>query len=626
MATFRELGLSEEILRGIEDLGFVEPMPIQEKVTPYLLGEGTEDLVALAQTGTGKTAGFGLPLLQLTDSSVNKIQALVLSPTRELCIQISNDLKKFAKYIQGMKIVPVYGGESIVTQFRQLDVPPQILVATPGRLIDLIERKKVDLSGIKHLVLDEADEMLNMGFQEDIERILEETPEERRTLLFSATMPKEIANIAKKYMKNSVEIAIGRKNSGTENVEHIYYMVQAKDRYNCLKRLVDINPDIYAIIFCRTRQETKEVADKLMEDGYNADALHGDLSQAQRDTVMQRFRIKNLQILVATDVAARGLDVSNLTHVINYNLPDDIENYTHRSGRTGRAGKKGVSIAIIHIKEKHKIKAIEKEINRTFIQGRVPSGLEVCQSQLFALVNKIKEPGENVDKKQIDPYLPMIMDQLKDMTREELIVNFVSLEFNRFLEYYKDAVDLNIPDKKDKPSRERGEKGERGERGERRSRKRGSGETMRLKINLGQRDGFTPKRVLGLINDTTNNKDIDVHDIEITPRYSFFDVDKSVVKEMMTAFERRRNEGIELLEVLKDRKNKREREELRRGMEGGRSSRGKEWESDKKGKPAFWEGAKNATKRERSYEKESRHRDDDSKSFRRNKDSFRRKR
>ena len=623
MATFRELGLSEEILRGIEDLGFVEPMPIQEKVTPYLLGEGTEDLVALAQTGTGKTAGFGLPLLQLTDSSVNKIQALVLSPTRELCIQISNDLKKFAKYIQGMKIVPVYGGESIVTQFRQLDVPPQILVATPGRLIDLIERKKVDLSGIKHLVLDEADEMLNMGFQEDIERILEETPEERRTLLFSATMPKEIANIAKKYMKNSVEIAIGRKNSGTENVEHIYYMVQAKDRYNCLKRLVDINPDIYAIIFCRTRQETKEVADKLMQDGYNADALHGDLSQAQRDTVMQRFRIKNLQILVATDVAARGLDVSNLTHVINYNLPDDIESYTHRSGRTGRAGKKGVSIAIIHVKEKHKIRAIEKEINRTFIQGRVPSGLEVCQSQLFALVNKIKESGENVDKKQIDPYLPMIMDQLKDMTREELIVNFVSQEFNRFLEYYKDAVDLNIPDKKDKPSRERGEKGERGER---RSRKRGSGETMRLKINLGQRDGFTPKRVLGLINDTTNNKDIDVHDIEITPRYSFFDVDKSVVKEMMVAFERRRNEGIELLEVLKDRKNRREREELRRGMEGGRSGRGKEWESDKKSKPAFWEGAKNATKRERSYEKESRHRDDDSKSFRRNKDSFRRKR
>lgn len=624
MATFRELGLSEEILRGIEELGFVEPMPIQEKVTPYLLGDSTEDLVALAQTGTGKTAGFGLPLLQLTDSNVKKIQALVLSPTRELCIQISNDLKNFSKYIKGMKIVPVYGGESIVTQFKQLDVPPQILVATPGRLIDLIERKKVDLSGIKHLVLDEADEMLNMGFQEDIERILQETPEERRTLLFSATMPKEIANIAKKYMKNSVEIAIGRKNSGTENVEHVYYMVQAKDRYNCLKRVVDINPDIYAIVFCRTRQETKEVADKLMQDGYNADALHGDLSQAQRDTVMQRFRIKNLQILVATDVAARGLDVSNLTHVINYNLPDDIESYTHRSGRTGRAGKKGVSIAIIHTKEKHKIKDIEKAINRTFVQGRVPTGLEVCQSQLFSLVGRIQNAEGSIDKKQIEPYLPMIMDQLKELTREDLIINFVSQEFNRFLEYYKDAEDLNLPEK--------GERRRDGERGDRRSRKRG-GELTRLKINMGQRDGFTPKRVLGLINDTTNSKDIDVHDIEITPRYSFFDVDKNVVKEMMTAFERRRDEGIELLEVLKERKNRREREEFRRGKE---EYRGKEngKRSEERGDRGdrgerFWEGAQGAKRKERSFNKERggrRDRDDDQRSFRRNKDSFKRKR
>lgn len=628
MATFRELGLSEEILRGIEELGFVEPMPIQEKVTPYLLGDGTEDLVALAQTGTGKTAGFGLPLLMLTNSKVNKIQALVLSPTRELCIQISNDLKKFAKYIDGMKIVPVYGGESIVTQFKQLDVPPQILVATPGRLIDLIERKKVDLSNIKHLVLDEADEMLNMGFQEDIERILQETPEERRTLLFSATMPKEIANIAKKYMKNSVEIAIGKKNSGTENVEHIYYMVHAKDRYNCLKRVVDINPDIYAIIFCRTRQETKDIADKLMQDGYNADALHGDLSQAQRDTVMQRFRIKNLQILVATDVAARGLDVSNLTHVINYNLPDDIESYTHRSGRTGRAGKKGISIAIVHTKEKHKIREIEKTINRTFVQGKVPTGLEVCQSQLFSLVGRIQNAGENIDKKQIAPYLPMIMDQLKDLTREDLIVNFVSQEFNRFLEYYKDAEDLNLPEKSERGGRDRGD---RGDRGDRRSRKH-SGDLMRLKINMGQRDGFTPKRVLGLINDTTNSKDIDVHDIEITPRYSFFDVDKSVVKDMMTAFERRKNEGIELLEVLKDRKNKREREELRRGSEDRRdrnkSSKGREKGN---GNGGYWEGANGAKKKERSFERDRERerggrRDDDQKSFRRNKDSFRRKR
>ncbi|MCQ2230800.1 MAG: DEAD/DEAH box helicase [Paludibacteraceae bacterium] len=629
MATFRELGLSEEILRGIEELGFVEPMPIQEKVTPYLLGEGTEDLVALAQTGTGKTAGFGLPLLMLTDSNVNRIQALVLSPTRELCIQISNDLKKFAKYIDGLKVVPVYGGESIVTQFRQLDVPPQILVATPGRLIDLIERKKVDLSNIKHLVLDEADEMLNMGFQEDIERILQETPEERRTLLFSATMPKEIANIAKKYMKNSVEIAIGRKNSGNENVEHIYYMVHAKDRYNCLKRVVDINPDIYSIIFCRTRQETKEIADKLMQDGYNADALHGDLSQAQRDTVMQRFRIKNLQILVATDVAARGLDVSNLTHVINYNLPDDIESYTHRSGRTGRAGKKGISIAIVHTKEKHKIREIEKTINRTFVQGKVPTGLEVCQSQLFSLVGKIQNAGENIDKKQIAPYLPMIMDQLKDLTREDLIINFVSQEFNRFLEYYKDAEDLNLPEKGERGGRDRGD---RGDRGDRRSRKR-SGDLMRLKINMGQRDGFTPKRVLGLINDTTNSKDIDVHDIEITPRYTFFDVDRSVVKDMMTAFERRKSEGIELLEVLKDRKNKREREELRRGSDDrdrrGRDGGFKGREGRGNGGNGFWEGAAGAKKKERSFEKgrdRGERRDEDQKSFRRNKDSFRRKR
>lgn len=471
--------------------------------------------------------------------------------------------------------------------------------------------------------------MLNMGFQEDIERILQETPEERRTLLFSATMPKEIANIAKKYMKNSVEIAIGRKNSGNENVEHIYYMVHAKDRYNCLKRVVDINPDIYSIIFCRTRQETKEIADKLMQDGYNADALHGDLSQAQRDTVMQRFRIKNLQILVATDVAARGLDVSNLTHVINYNLPDDIESYTHRSGRTGRAGKKGISIAIVHTKEKHKIREIEKTINRTFVQGKVPTGLEVCQSQLFSLVGKIQNAGENIDKKQIAPYLPMIMDQLKDLTREDLIINFVSQEFNRFLEYYKDAEDLNLPEKGERGGRDRGD---RGDRGDRRSRKR-SGDLMRLKINMGQRDGFTPKRVLGLINDTTNSKDIDVHDIEITPRYTFFDVDRSVVKDMMTAFERRKSEGIELLEVLKDRKNKREREELRRGSDDrdrrGRDGGFKGREGRGNGGNGFWEGAAGAKKKERSFEKgrdRGERRDEDQKSFRRNKDSFRRKR
>ncbi len=625
MSTFKELGLSEEILHGIEDLGFVEPMPIQEKVTPFLLGDSTEDLVALAQTGTGKTAGFGLPLLQLTDCQKQAIQVLVLSPTRELCIQISNDLKKFSKYLKGMKVVPVYGGESIVSQFRQLDVPPQILVATPGRLIDLIERGKVDLSGIKYLVLDEADEMLNMGFQEDIERILEETPEERRTLLFSATMPKEIAQIAKKYMKNSVEIAIGRKNSGNENVEHVYYMVQAKDRYNCLKRVVDINPDIYAIIFCRTRQETKDVADKLMQDGYNADALHGDLSQAQRDTVMQRFRHKNLQILVATDVAARGLDVNNLTHVINYNLPDDVENYTHRSGRTGRAGKKGISVSIIHSRERNRIRTIEKVINRTFTQLPVPSGLEVCQSQLFSVVNKIQEAGSNVDREQIEPYLPTIMDQLKDISREDLIISFVSQEFNRFLEYYKNAPDLNIQEKERKSrdrgdrgeKRDRGERGDRGEKREKRSRsaKKGDEEYARLKINMGARDGFTPKRVLGLINDTTDSHDIDVHDIEITNRYSFFDVERRVVQSMMDAFARK-GDRIQLLEVAKERPSGGDKGFENEGGEGGGfySKFSRKGKSDDRG-----------GRRDRDRGRDSRG-GGSKREFRRNKDSFRRKR
>ncbi len=575
MVTFKELGLKEEILKGIEDLGFTEPMPIQEKVTPFLLGEDTSDLVALAQTGTGKTAGFGLPILHLTDASERRIQTLILAPTRELCIQIANDLKNYSKYMAGLKVVPVYGGENILKQLKQLDVPPQILVATPGRLIDLIDRKKVNLSSIRYLVLDEADEMLNMGFQEDIERILEETPSERRTLLFSATMPKEIANIARKYMKNSVEISIGRKNAGSENVQHIFYMVQAKNRYATLKRVVDINPDIYGIIFCRTRQETKDIADHLMQDGYNADALHGDLSQVQRDTVMQKFRIKNLQLLVATDVAARGLDVNNLTHVINYNLPDDIESYTHRSGRTGRANKSGISISIIHTKERGKIREIERIINKKFDQAQVPSGLEVCQCQLFAMINKLQ--NANVNEEQIEQYLPMVMTQLEEMDREQLIKNFVSLEFNRFLDYYKEAPDLNLQEK------ERGGDGKKGPRSER----------TRLKINMGQREGFNPKRVLGLINDTMNDKKIAVNDIEVTSKFSFFDVDNNDVKRMLDAFSMHTESGIILSEVLNDRKSggnfkrrdKFERNDRSRDYRGGESRgggfRGKNSESGK---------------------------------------------
>ena len=439
--TFKELNLRAEILSAVEELGYEQPMPVQEQVIPYMLTE-VSDLVALAQTGTGKTAAFGLPILNMIDVKRRDVQALVLAPTRELCIQICNDLKGYSKNMSDVHIVPVYGGEDIRKQLKELDRTPQIIVATPGRLIDLTERGKIQLGNINYLVFDEADEMLNMGFKEDIETILKETPDTRRTLLFSATMPAEIQRIARQYMHDYKEITVGVRNSGTENVEHIYYVSQARQRYLVLKRIVDLNPDIYGIVFCRTRQETKEVADKLMHDGYNADALHGDLSQPQRDSVMQKFRIRNVQLLVATDVAARGLDVSDLTHVINYNLPDDVEIYTHRSGRTGRANKTGISVSIIHSKEKFKIKDIERMLKRKFEQRQIPNGLEVCKKQLFYQIDKMQ--NVDVNEEQIDPYMAQIMNQLEYLSKEELLKRFVSLEFNRFLDYYKNAPDLNI--------------------------------------------------------------------------------------------------------------------------------------------------------------------------------------
>ncbi|MCQ2188844.1 MAG: DEAD/DEAH box helicase [Paludibacteraceae bacterium] len=583
MATFEELGFKNEILKAVSDMGFVEAMPIQEKVTPFLLSDDDRDLVALAQTGTGKTAGFGLPVLQLTDDSRNQIQTLILAPTRELCVQISNDLKNFAKYTK-VKVVPVYGGESIIRQFKDLDVQPQILVATPGRLIDLIDRKKVHLENVKFLVLDEADEMLNMGFKDDIERIFSEIPEDHRTLLFSATMPKEIANIAKNYMKNHVEIAIGKKNSGSENVSHIYYMVAAKNRYACLKRVVDLNPDIYGIVFCRTRQETKDIAEALMKDGYNADALHGDLSQAQRDAVMQKFRIKNLQLLVATDVAARGLDVNNLTHVINYCLPDDVESYTHRSGRTGRAGRTGVSISILHLREKSKIREIEKIIGKEFEKKDVPSGIEVCSAQLKSILNKLKTVEINED--QVSQYLDMAYTELDGMSREDIIKHFVSLQFNQFIEYYKDAEDINISERPERGERGgRDRKGRRGDDGFEGKEKKGlrGGYTRpdhtRLKINKGENAGFTPKKVLGLINDTVNDKKISIRDIEITPRYTFFDVPNSHVQKMFKAFnEVHKGKDIVLAEVQgeqRGRSRNSERREKDFGKEfGGKRRRG----------------------------------------------------
>ena len=533
--TFKELNLRAELISAVEELGYEQPMPVQEQTIPFMLTQ-TADLVALAQTGTGKTAAFGLPILNMIDVKFNQVQALVLAPTRELCIQISNDMKGYSRHMPGMHIVPVYGGEDIRKQLKELDRTPQIVVATPGRLIDLIERGKIKLQNISYLVLDEADEMLNMGFKEDIETILKETPATRRTMLFSATMPAEVGRIARQYMKDFHEITVGNKNEGTENVRHIYYISQAKQRYLVLKRIVDLNPDVYGIVFCRTRQETKEVADKLIQDGYNADALHGDLSQAQRDMAMSKFRIRHTQLLVATDVAARGLDVSDLTHVINYNLPDDVEIYTHRSGRTGRANKTGVSVSIIHSKEKFKIKDIERMLKRKFEQQQIPNGLEVCKKQLFHMIDRMQQVEVN---EEIEPYMAQIMTQLEYLPKEELLKRFVSIEFNRFLNYYKDSVDLNVEERSS-----RGESGEKGSRNKDGKYGKKSGERVRLKINVGNREGMNPKRILGLINEVTEDKSINIGDIEVTGKFTFFDVFEDQKDKVIKAFD-----GVDEFEV-----------------------------------------------------------------------------
>lgn len=533
--TFKELNLRAELISAVEELGYEQPMPVQEQTIPFMLTQ-TADLVALAQTGTGKTAAFGLPILNMIDVKFNQVQALVLAPTRELCIQISNDMKGYSIHMPSMHIVPVYGGEDIRKQLKELDRTPQIVVATPGRLIDLIERGKIKLQNISYLVLDEADEMLNMGFKEDIETILKETPATRRTMLFSATMPAEVGRIARQYMKDFHEITVGNKNEGTENVRHIYYISQAKQRYLVLKRIVDLNPDVYGIVFCRTRQETKEVADKLIQDGYNADALHGDLSQAQRDMAMSKFRIRHTQLLVATDVAARGLDVSDLTHVINYNLPDDVEIYTHRSGRTGRANKTGVSVSIIHSKEKFKIKDIERMLKRKFEQQQIPNGLEVCKKQLFHMIDRMQQVEVN---EEIEPYMAQIMTQLEYLPKEELLKRFVSIEFNRFLNYYKDSVDLNVEERSS-----RGESGEKGSRNKDGKYGKKSGERVRLKINVGNREGMNPKRILGLINDVTEDKSINIGDIEVTGKFTFFDVFEDQKDKVIKAFD-----GVDEFEV-----------------------------------------------------------------------------
>ena len=445
MITFEELGVAPQYIRAIEELGFESPMPVQEKVIPLLLTEKT-DIVVLAQTGTGKTAAYGLPLIQQIDAEIRQPQALILCPTRELCVQIAGDLKDFAKYHDALKILPVYGGSSIDVQITALKKGVQVIVATPGRLLDLIHRKAAKLGQITTVILDEADEMLNMGFSESLNDILAEVPAERNTLLFSATMPSEVATIARKYMNNPVEVTIGTRNSGAENIKHLYFTVHAKDKYLVLKRIVDFYPSIYGIVFCRTRIETQEVADKLIHDGYNAESLHGDLSQVQRDTVMNKFRIRHIKLLVATDVAARGLDVEDLTHIINYNLPDELDSYTHRSGRTGRAGKAGTSIILLNLKEKFKIRQIEKKIGKSFISTKVPSGRQICEKQLFNLIDKMEKV--DIEDKDIDTYLPQIYRKLEWLDKEDIIKRFVALEFNRFLEYYRNAPELNVPEER----------------------------------------------------------------------------------------------------------------------------------------------------------------------------------
>lgn len=526
MNPFNELGIRHDIVNAITKLGFEKPTPIQESAIPVLLS-GSNDFVGLAQTGTGKTAAFGLPLLELIDYKKNFPQALILCPTRELCLQISNDIKNFAKNLPNASVVAVYGGANIVNQLRDIKRGVQIVVATPGRMKDILNRKAIDFSQVSYVVLDEADEMLNMGFQEDIDEILATTPTTKKTWLFSATMPREVRAIAQNYMTDPKELTMGTKNTGNVNIEHEYYIVKARDKYAAFKRIVDYNPEIFGIVFCRTKIETQEIAESLVKDGYNADALHGDLSQQQRDKVMKRYRDRSLQLLIATDVAARGIDVNDVTHVINYSLPDEIENYTHRSGRTGRAGKTGISIAIINSKELHKIRQIEKVIGKQFSKAEIPSGFDVVEKQLFGLVHKVHQV--EVNDQQIDQYIPRIMDEFADMSKEDIIKRFVSLEFNRFLDYYKGARDLNAAADDRGDRKERGERSERGSRG-------GSAGFTRLFINLGAVDDFTRGDLLGYICNNTGISGRSVGKIDMKGVFSFFEVEDEHVQKVIDAF------------------------------------------------------------------------------------------
>ena len=538
MKTFEELGVSEEIRRAIEELGFETPMPVQEEVIPYLLGS-RNDVIALAQTGTGKTAAFGIPVLQKINPKNKDTQALVLSPTRELCLQIADDLKDFSKYMKGVNIVAVYGGTSIENQIHALRHGAQIIVATPGRLIDLMHRGKAKLENVNNVVLDEADEMLNMGFADSINEIFEDLPEERNTLLFSATMSKEIEKIAKSYLNEYKEIIVGSRNEGAENVNHIYYLVNAKDKYLALKRIVDFNPKIFGIIFCRTKLDTQEIADKLIHDGYNAESLHGDLSQQQRDLTMQKFRQHLTQLLVATDVAARGLDVDDLTHVINFGLPDDIESYTHRSERTGRAGKKGTSISIIHTREKHKMRAIEKEIGKAFVEGDIPSPKEICKKQLYKVMDQIVKT--DVNDEEIDPFMKDINRYFEFMDKGDLIKKIVSMEFGKFLAYYADAPEIEKPTsrpaREERKTKRNDRNSQRGDKGQtKRGKKKAEKGYKRLFINLGKNDGFYPGEVMQYINKHVKGRQ-DVGHIDLLDKFSYIEVPEKDAAKVMKALD-----------------------------------------------------------------------------------------
>jgi ATP-dependent RNA helicase DeaD len=495
--TFKELGLNDALMKAIEDLGFENPTPIQQQTIPLLKDKET-DLVALAQTGTGKTAAFGLPILNTIDTTSRDPQALILSPTRELCVQISNDIKKYAKYMKGLNVATVYGGASIVNQMRDIKQGTQIIVATPGRLVDLIERRAVKLQTVKVVVLDEADEMLNMGFKDSLDAILEQTPEHKNTWLFSATMPREVERIAKNYMNNPAEVSSGKRNEGASNITHLYYQVNSRDRYPALKRIADFYPEIFGMVFCRTKAETQEVADQLIRDGYSADALHGDLSQGQRDFVMKRFRNRTLQMLVATDVAARGIDVDNITHVINYNLPEDIESYTHRTGRTARAGKSGIAISIITGRDAGRIKDIERIINKKFERGALPNGQQVTEKQLFHLVKKLHDT--EVNDEEIEKYLPKVYDELKELSKEEIIKRFISEEFNRFHAYYENAADLN-----------NGEGG--------------NSKSSRFFMNLGSLDGFNRNSLKDFLTEVANVPQKMLFNVDVKGSFSFFETE-----------------------------------------------------------------------------------------------------